>query len=319
MRLPASSAIARLLGLALLFIPGHVPAQLRSRAISSIDVQKLANGVLGIMSYTVAPDVTTSSLAISNATKTSTDLTMSQVGGGFTWSKSTPLYLEGNAAYSRYDPVFVASDGTDDRRVPTQWNSFSAAGGIGWDFKLADHWVVRPIFNFMLGEVATDLAAAKWWLGNKIDADLAFLDHGTLKAYGLGGAVMVDYEMFSPEWDDDLELRYSNVELRSYGGTSLGVEGRAKAESVSLWARRRVPTGWGTVWDRPVRYVYEVAHTRFLGNETDVGLTHMSSVGFGLELDSSARDIWVTRWRAIARYKFGPGLSGWALGLAVSF
>jgi len=56
MRLLASSAIARLLGLALLFIPGHVPAQLRSRAISSIDVQKLANGVLGIMSYTVAPD-----------------------------------------------------------------------------------------------------------------------------------------------------------------------------------------------------------------------------------------------------------------------
>ena len=175
MHLPATSAIARLLGLALRFTPGHVPAQLRSRAISGIDVQKLANGVLGIMSYTVAPDVTTSSLAISNATKTSTDLTMSQVGGG------------------------------------------------------------------------------------------------------------------------------------------------AKVESVSLWARRRVPTGWGTVWDRPVRYVYEVAHTRFLGNETDVGLTHMSSVGFGLELDSSARDIWVMCWRAIARYKFGPGLSGWALGRAVSF
>jgi hypothetical protein len=45
----------------------------------------------------------------------------------------------------------------------------------------------------------------------------------------------------------------------------------------------------------------------------------MSSVGFGLELDSSALDRWVTRWRAVARYKFGPDVRGWALGLAVSF
>ena len=111
----------------------------------------------------------------------------------------------------------------------------------------------------MLGKVATDLAVAKWWVENNTNVDLAFLDGGTLKAYGLGGALMVDYELFSPEYDDDLELRYTNVELRSYGGTSLGVEGRAKAETVSVWARRRVPTGWGTVWDRPVRYVYEVA------------------------------------------------------------
>ena len=95
--------------------------------------------------------------------------------------------------------------------------------------------------------------------------------------------------------------------------------GRAKAESFSIWARRRVPTGWGVVGDRPVRYVYELATTRFLGDETEVGLEQMSSIGFGFELDSSAHDIWVTRWRAVARYKFGPGMSGWALGLAVSF
>ena len=45
----------------------------------------------------------------------------------------------------------------------------------------------------------------------------------------------------------------------------------------------------------------------------------MSSVGFGLELDSSALDRWATRWRAIARYKFGPGMHGTSLGLAISF
>jgi len=86
---------------------------------------------------------------------------MSQIGGGFTWSKATPLYLEGNAAYSRYDPTFLASDGTETRPIPVKWNSLSATGGVGWDFPIAEHWVLRPIFNFTLGYVASDLAGLK--------------------------------------------------------------------------------------------------------------------------------------------------------------
>jgi hypothetical protein len=45
----------------------------------------------------------------------------------------------------------------------------------------------------------------------------------------------------------------------------------------------------------------------------------MASLGLGIELDSSAMDIWVTRWRAVVRYKFGENVHGAALGLAVSF
>jgi hypothetical protein len=45
----------------------------------------------------------------------------------------------------------------------------------------------------------------------------------------------------------------------------------------------------------------------------------MSSLGFGLELDSSALDRFVTRWRMVGRYKFGPGMHGFSVGLAVSF
>ena len=42
-------------------------AQILGRAITGANVQKLANGIVGVMSYTVAPDVTTSSLAINNS------------------------------------------------------------------------------------------------------------------------------------------------------------------------------------------------------------------------------------------------------------
>jgi len=313
------AARASVLGLALGVACGGVLAQGSGRAVLGTNVQKLANGIVGVMSYTVAPDVTTSSLAINNSSAGNADLTLSQVGGGFTWSKSLPLYLEGNAAYARYDPVFVVSEGADQRRLPTKWNSFSATGGIGWDFSISEHWVLRPIFNFTIGRVLSDAKVAKFWVDNNTNVDLSFLDGGRLNAYGLGGSLMLDYEKFAPEHDDDLEVRYTNVELRSYGSTTLGIVGRAKSESVSVWARRRVPTGWGVVWDRPVRYVYEVASTRYLGAEREVGLTMMSSLGFGMELDSSKFDRWATRWRAVARYKFGPNAHGWALGLAISF
>jgi hypothetical protein len=311
----------------LAFLPGIVlalcavgaQAQVHARAIQGVDVQKLANGILGVMSYTVAPDVTTSSLAVNSAATASPGLSMTQVGGGFTLSRKTPLYLEGNAAYSRYDPVFLASDGATQRPVPVKWNSLSATGGIGWDVALSEHWVVRPIFNFTIGYVASDLAGVKWWVDNNTNLDLSALDGRRLKAFGLGGSLMFDYEKFAPEHDDDIEIRYTNVALKSYSDTPQGVTGHAKAESASVWARTRVPTGWGVVWDRPVRYVYEAALTEFMGDQRELGLKWMASLGFGLELDSSALDRWATRWRFVARYKFGPDVKGWAAGLAISF
>ncbi|HSQ73847.1 MAG TPA: autotransporter domain-containing protein [Rubrivivax sp.] len=293
-------------------------AQTAGRAIEAVDLERLANGILGIMSYTVAPDVTTSSLAIDNAATANPGLTMTQVGGGFTWSRQTPLYLEGNAAYSRYDPVFLASGGADQRPVPVKWNALSVTGGIGWDFPLTQHWTIRPMFNVTWGYVTSDLNIAKWWLENNTDVDLEFLDNGKMNARGLGGSLMIDYEKFAPDADVDLELRYTNVRLRNSGDLSDVIEGRASAESASLWARRRVPTGW-VVWDRPVRYVLEGAYTHFLGSQTEVGVDRMSSLGVGIEFDSSAHDIWVTRWRGLLRYKFGPDIAGWSVGLAVSF
>ncbi|HTT10268.1 MAG TPA: hypothetical protein VMG60_05200 [Burkholderiaceae bacterium] len=309
----------RLLAVALLMLSGATRAQISSRAVRGVDVQKLADGVLGVIGYTVTPDVTTSSLSLANTATSSPGLTMTQLGGGFTFSKDTPLYLEGNAAYARYNPSFLASDGATERAVPANWNSFSATGGIGWDFAIADYWAVRPIFNFTLGYVASDLAIAKWWLSNNTAIDLNFLDGGKLNAYGLGGSLMLVYEKFAPEADDNLELRVTSVELKSYDGSAAAVVGHAESNSASVWARRRVPTGWGMVWDRPLRYVFEAAHTEYFGAQRELGISRMSSVGFGLELDSSAYDIWATRWRAVVRYKFGPDVTGWALGLAISF
>lgn len=285
------------------------------------DLQKRANGVLALMSFSIVPDITTSSLSIgsgSGGTQGSSDFFMTQLGGGDTLSDTVPIYLEGVLAASRYDPTFVATQGAETRRVPTKWNSISATGGIGWDFPLTDELTLRPIFNFALGNVTSDLRAASWYVGQQTGRDIDFLDRGSLNAYGLGGSIMLDYEQVRPDYEVDVELRYSDIRLKSFN-SSAAVQGRATAQSANLWARYRAPTGI-TMLQRPLRYVLELTHSEFLGDQRGVlGFDRLTSLGAGLELDSSAYNVFITRTRLVGRWVFGTNVRGFSVGLAVSF
>jgi hypothetical protein len=304
--------------LAMLAAPGHAQLALE-RAVTGADLQRYANGVLSLMAYTIAPDVTTGSLSIQDAVADNPDLAITQLGGGFVVSETTRIYLEGNAAYSRYDPRFLITEGAEDRVVPLKWNSLSATGGIGYDFVTSSKWTLRPIFNFTLGHVASDMRLGQAFLERRTGQELDFIDGGQLNAYGLGGSVMLTYKHFKPERELELEVRYTNVYLRSFGSTSDAVTGEASAESVIVWSRMRVPSGW-VLLQRPVRYVFELAYSNYLDSGVEaLGFNELMSFGLGIELDSSAYDIWATRWRAVLRHVVGPNVSGWSLGLAVSF
>jgi hypothetical protein len=271
------------------------------------------------MGYSLTPDVTTGSLSFADTATGNPNLSMTSLGGGFTISKDFPLFLEGTAAYSRYDPTFVVSNGTDTRQIPTKWNSVSATAGIGWDFPIAQDLVFRPIFNFSLGTVQSDLKIAGQYIGNQTGKDLSFLDRGHLDAAGIGGSLMLDYERYRPENEIDVELRYTNIYLQSINGSSEAVSGSASSQSLSLWSRWRAPTGL-TALERPLRYVLEFSHTQFLGDlRGALGFDWLTALGAGLELDSSKYDMIITRTRLLARYKFGDGVQGWSISLAVSF
>ena len=284
-------------------------------------IQKHADGVLSLMAFTVVPDLTSSFLSIGtgNGTSERSDLSMTQFAGGATISKSTPLYLEGGVAYMRYDPSFVASNGTQTRSIPLKWNTLSGTAGVGWDFPISEHIVFRPIFNFALGQVASDLSVGARYLSWRTDQNIDFADNGKMNAYGLGGSLMLDYELVTPEHEIDLELRYTNIGLKTFGNTADSVKGSASAEAASIYARYRAPTGVNLL-DRPLRYVLEAANTVYLGDQRGVlGMNYMSSLGAGFEIDSSAHDVIVTRTRIVARYAFGENVTGFAIGLAMSF
>jgi hypothetical protein len=310
----SSSANALVLMLAIWHLP--VSADL---TIPDSTIQRQANGVLALLGYSVVPDITASSLSIENSRTGNPDIWLSQFAGGFTVSDEVPLYLEGGIGFSRYDPVFVASDGTTEREIPLKWNGVALTGGVGWDFPVAPDWTVRPIANIALGHVESDTSI----IGRIIEEETGlpvsdFFDDGRLNAYGYGGSMMLDWEHYREDYEIDLELRYTWIRLESFD-SSRGVEGRADVPTFNIWTRYRAPTGI-TFLQRPLRYVLEYAYSSFEGDQAGVlGFDYLNSVGLGLEIDSEAYDVVVTRTRLVGRYRFGNNVSGFGIGLAVSF
>jgi hypothetical protein len=298
------------LSLALLLAPAPARAQ-----VSDADLQKRANAILTLMGFSLVPDVTTGALAISDQSAGNPYFRQSSISGGGRPKPDVPLYLEGTLAYGRYDPTFAVSD--PQATVSVKWESLLATGGVGWDFPVARELVLRPIFNFSLGRVESEArATAAPPPGSR--AALDFLNNGRLNATGVGGSLMLDYERYRPENEVDVELRYTNIHLQSFD-SSQAVQGHANAQTMSLWSRYRAPSGF-TALERPLRYVLEYAYTSFLADLRGVlGFEDVHSFGTGVELDSSNHDVYVTRTRLLVRYKIGNNVTGWALGLAVSF
>ena len=236
-------------------------------------------------------------------------------------SKSFPLYLEGTLGYSRYDPDFIATSGEQEQSIPVKWNSFAATGGVGWDFPLtADQELkLRPIFNFTLGHVATDASIAQDVFNVLFEEELDIIDDGTMNAYGLGGAIMLDYERYREDYELDLEVRYTKIQLRTFGSTTSGLKGESTSDMLSVWGRWREPTGFSFL-QRPLRYVLESSFTSYFGPQRGaLGFDHLASVGAGFEIVTSAHSGIISRARLVGRYVFGDNVSGFSIGLAASF
>jgi len=289
---------------------------------SAIKARK--DGILTLMGFTVLPDVTTSSLSINDASSGDPGLQQTTLGGGFTISQDFPLYLEGTVGYSRYDPKFIASDGDETLIIPVKWNSLSLTGGIGWDFPLTENkeLKLRPIFNFTFGHIESDASILGRVLEERFDLDsdsLEFLKRGRMNVYGLGGSIMLDWEHYREDYEVDVELRYTNIQLRSFDSDYSSIEGASDANILSLWTRWRAPTGFSML-NNPLRYVLEGSNTTFLGAQRDaLGFNYLSTLGVGFELDSSDYPVFITRTRLLYRYTFGENVSGHAIGLAMSF
>jgi hypothetical protein len=277
-------------------------------------LKKRADALMTITGYSLTPDVTTGNLNINSGSGSRSDLQMTSLGGGDRISENFPLYLEGTIALNRYNPTFTESS----VNIPMYWNSITGTGGVGWDFPITNELRFRPIANVMLGHLESDVSIATRYINNNRDVNLQFLNSGRMNSYGLGGSAMLDYENYKPDQEIDIELRYTNIAIQTFD-SSTAVQGSADSQSLSLWARSRIPTPFMAL-DRPLRAVFEVANTQFLGDlRGTIGFSSLSSVGTGIELDRSASDPIFSRIRLVFRYQFGLNVRGTSIGLAASF
>ena len=301
-------------------------AQNNGRVITGIpgySLQQAADGVLGLLGYNVIPDVTASSLSISRGGQTDTGLQTTQFGLGFTVDPDFPLYLEGFLGYSRYDPRFIFSEGEKKSIVPTRWNNVSGTVGVGWDFPIIEGLVFRPILNASLGHVETDASLIGRLLEMRFNRELAFLDRGRMNAYGLGGSLMLDLNIQRPGYEIDLELRYTDIRLSTFGDTSPLDRGESEAKTANIWGRVRWPME-AEMFGRPLRWVVDFSHSRFFGDQVALGFDHLTKVGGGIEMNVGRYELGVFDFnmqsiRIVARYLFGNNVSGASVGLAVSF
>jgi hypothetical protein len=308
----------------LAFAPmGNANAQSGSDLLDLINanVKDRANGALAIMGLSVVPNETASTLSVDTGNPDDARFWASQLGGAFTVSDEVPVYLEGFLGVARYDPTFVFSAGGEKSRVPAKWTTFSGTAGVGWDFRIAEELVLRPIANFSLGHIESDAALLGRVIEEETGVELKFLDDGRLSAYGYGGSLMLDWERYRPEYEIDVELRYTHIRLESFGGSTDSIEGQADAITLGLWSRLRVPTGW-TAFDGPVRGVGEFSAGRFLGDQEKVlDSLYLLQVGAGFELDL-AEVSWLPleRARVMGRYVFGEGdVDGFSVGIGLTF
>ncbi|PXV54084.1 hypothetical protein SAMN04487785_114138 [Dyella jiangningensis] len=283
-------------------------------------LQQRANAALALMGYLQTPDVTSGALSIRDSSTGNPAFNNSSLGGGFVLSDSVPIYMEGTVGYSRYDPRFVASNGQEQRELPTRWNDVVATAGIGWSFQVTRDFAIIPIINGSYGVVKSDASLGSLYIERNTNLNLEFLANGHLDAAGAGGSLLLSYDHVAEKYEGEIQLRYTDIYTHSVNNSSRVVRGSSRNNNLSLWSRYRAPTGMHAL-DRPVRYVLEYARTDYFGNEAKViQVNHLNSLGVGLELDTSKyHPLWITRARAVVRYVFAPGVQGVSLGLAVTF
>jgi hypothetical protein len=309
----------------------QVPAGgVADRIPAAADFRSRPGSLVGLMGYNVTPDGSTNAVAVNRRSANpgrgdaAPELVLGQFGFGFTVSESFPLFLESYVGYARYDPRTLVT-GSGVRRLPLRWNNVAATVGIGWDIRLADHLVLRPILNASAGYAAGDAALFGLLVNYRRGVDASALTDLHAKVAGLGGSLMLAYYDHRPARDIDIELRYTQIRLQTFGDTFEPLRGSATARTLGLWGRYRWPTG-REAFGRPIRWVLDGSATTYLGDQREaLGFSWAIKVGGGIEFDVGRHEFGVaginmSRARLVARYFLGDrGVTGVSFGLGISF
>jgi hypothetical protein len=311
------------LGLLLTCSGAAYAVEIGDLATDDTTVREATQALLSFLSFSVIPDSTADALQVNSRTGDDPAILLTQLGGGYTREEDPPIYLEGYVGYAQYDPDFVVTGNEQSGVIKTTWRTLSATGGIGYDFKLAEEWAIRPILNASLAHMTSD-ASIQGLMPGAVLSDRGasardWLDDGWLTAGGIGGSLVLDFERRRNHYEADLELRYTHYRIVSLDTSEGSVEGQFDTDNVGLWGRLMIPTG-RMAFNRRLRWVFEGAHTWFGNQRTEVlGVEHLTKIGAGIELDLGDTAVPVQRFRIVGRYVHGEDVAGVSVGFGASF
>jgi hypothetical protein len=292
-------------------------------------LQPRRGGVLGLMGYGAIPTASASTLQVNRNTvgpdEGDPTLTLSQFGFGFEVDETFPLWLEIYGSYTRYDPRAVLR-GEATRDVSVRWNNFTTTLGIGWDFYLADSLYVTPILNVAGGYAASDTSLASdfaaWRLGR---SEQSALSNVRANVWGVGGSLMANYFNYSVERQIDLQARYTQLRLQTFGDTLPAARGTSTSSTFGVWGQYRWPTGI-ELFRRPLRWVVTGAASTYFGDQRQAtGFAWSTTVGGGIEFDVGrqqfgALGLDVSRVQFTINYLYADrNITGASFGLGISF
>jgi hypothetical protein len=292
-------------------------------------LQPRNGGVLGLMGYGAIPTASSTTLQVNRTNvgpgEGDPTLTLSQFGFGFEVDETFPLWLEIYASYARYDPR-AALLGEATRDVSVRWNNFTSTLGIGWDFYLADSLYVTPILNVAGGYAASDISLASTLLASRRDrSEQSVLSDVQANVWGLGGALMLNYFNYRVEQQIDLQARYSQMRLQTFGDSLPAARGTSTSSTLSVWGQYRWPTGI-EIFRRPLRWVVTGAASSYFGDQRQaMGYAWSTTVGGGIEFDIGrwqfgALGLDISRVQFTLNYLYADkNITGASFGLGISF
>ena len=273
--------------------------------------------------YAVVPDITASSLNIGSGKRHAQDPHhLPQLAGGAALSRDVPP-LSGGQPWATAAAIPRLCSPMAMRPAPAPNGTASERpGGIGWDVgvhrdRFGGNLVLRPIANVTPGH-GGQRPSHQGRLLNTGGQNLDFLDGGTLNVYGLGGSVMLDYELFRRQ-DIDAELRYLPASA-SFTGTAESVSSQADTENLALPAPPR-PVGLDPRWTGPSLAVLEASQNRIPGAATGLlGFNSPQLPGtWPRTRQQQVRHLLHPHPAGVQADMFSNSTSGCSIGLAMSF
>jgi hypothetical protein len=303
-------------------------AQPASRSDALASLRARPGGVLGLMGFNMTPDGSTNAVQVNRSQAglagAQPELVLGQTGIGFTISESVPIFLEGYAGYARYDPRTVLT-GAAVPTLPLRWNNAAATIGIGYDIGLTNNLFLRPILNFGAGIAASDVALFGSWLDWRFGTEIEGLTERHANVWSYGGSLMLAYYDEQPDRQIDFELRYTQLQIQTFGDTWAPIRGSSTAQTIGVWGRYRWPTG-REMFGRELRWVLDGSASYYLGDQRDaLQFAWSAKIGGGIEFDLGRQEISAAglafqRLRLVGRYFFGDqGVTGLSFSIGMSF